>query len=473
MSDSTAVAVVGAGPSGMFQALYLARRGHQVYLIEREAEIGGFFNSEESPWGRLDPGVFIFEAIGDPLMDEVITRSLPESALQQFSGNKKDISGNYFHGKLNTGSLYPDIRLLPRESYLSCLASLLDAVGSPAPIMGEVQHLRAYYDSRFGPHLTEKVLERVAQKVWRQPLENITSWAAKILHLQRLVTHDHATSVDLKCSLALDAVIGYTEQLQVEESLALDKPSSYYPVEYGLYNLLPGMTRQLQEHGVTILTDCSVRAIRRGDDGALEGVDLLHGGDERQMALSSLLWTSAPASLCPLLQVQPPVLPDAPIPHRVVYLFLDAPPETGELYWFWSFDPAYRFLRVSNPAAFCPQVLSRGYHPLCFETHIDSQTMSDDEIIEQVSLEAVQSGLVRSDSNIKGGWVMQGAKHYFVPSVANINAMDEMMRAIDAHKPDGLFVSSQNIADGVFYMREILRHNLPTLNEKICQAKNR
>ena len=40
------VLVAGGGPGGLYAAYTAARRGHQVILCEKEAELGGILKSE-------------------------------------------------------------------------------------------------------------------------------------------------------------------------------------------------------------------------------------------------------------------------------------------------------------------------------------------------------------------------------------------------------------------------------------------
>jgi protoporphyrinogen oxidase len=74
------IVVVGSGPSGLMQALYLACvRKKKVVVIEQKSTIGGLFNSLETPWGLVDLGVHVLQETGCKTWDDLFEQVLPSN----------------------------------------------------------------------------------------------------------------------------------------------------------------------------------------------------------------------------------------------------------------------------------------------------------------------------------------------------------------------------------------------------------
>ena len=463
------VLVVGGGPAGLFQALYLAKiRTMPVIVIEQQSSVGGMFLSEETPWGLVDRGVHILEATGQADLDQLMFECLPPDSWNVLEGVRKDIAGNYFRGKLNTGSLYPDIRCLPKGDYVRCLGELLLAATRASLELEDSPNLSAYFQSRFGVHATKCVFKPLAEKLWQSPMETLSPWAAKLVHLSRLVAHDHEVGENLKCSPALDSVLGFTDQLRVNPQL-LEARRSLYPRTFGLRNVVNGLRSALLGTQVKLMTDTRLNALQMGGD-RIRAVTVETAGETSSIEVSAVLWTSPPHPLLPLLGLDAKPPPDSPIPHRTVHLFLDRPPETGALYWLWSYDPDTMFVRISSQSAYCPQVAESGVYPMCIETHIRDASMSDDDVIDQVSNELRGAALISGQTRILGQWVSPFGRSFFVPTLDNCKAISNGLALIDNAGLNNLIVSTQDISSGIFYLRDVLAGSIPSLNSLTAEV---
>ncbi len=83
---STALMVVGAGPAGMSAALAAAKAGTQVYLVEKEAEIGGFLRKMAKRVPENPP----YRDLEDTRLDEIVSQIQGNDLITVFTGTTVD-----------------------------------------------------------------------------------------------------------------------------------------------------------------------------------------------------------------------------------------------------------------------------------------------------------------------------------------------------------------------------------------------
>jgi protoporphyrinogen oxidase len=464
MSTEKPIMVVGSGPSGLMQALFLASvRKRKVIIVERQPRTGGLYGSIKSPWGPLDQGVHLVEQIGHPVWDALVAGVLPREAWHIYEGVQKDIAGNIFAGRVDTGSLYPDLRRLTRADYDRCVAEIFTAAKSPSVDIANADHLGNYFESRFGSHTTQTVLAPIARKIWKQPLHRLSPWAAKIVHLSRVVTHDAEAALELKKTKSLDAVIGFPEQLNFPPDRLADSRKILYPRQYGLGQVADGLRTALLSQGAEFLVSTKVEQLGIEDD-KVTTVEVSDAENKvRRVEVANVIWTAPQFELARLLDLPTAALPDEALPHRIAFLFLKQPPDTGKTYWLWSYDQGDRIVRLSNPAAYCPAAARPGLHPICVETHVDAPAIADEAVLRQIEADLQKYGIIQGGESAIGGFVLPGLRSFFVPTVANCDAVDLQRRAIEEVGISNLMLSTQDIAKGIFYMRDIVAASLPKL----------
>ena len=456
-------AVVGSGASGMFQALYLAKvRRKPVVLIEQAPVIGGMFASEQTAFGPADQGAYLLQECGHAGLDALFFECLPPQDWHVLDGVRRDIAGNFFRGQLDQGSLYADLRKLPAADIARCLADIQARANGPVLDFDTAANLAAYVESRFGPGVAEKFIVPLTQKIWRQPPDKLSAWAAKIVHLTRVVIHGPEDSLRLKEKAELDRVLGYPDQLSFPPARLAHHRRALYPRRFGLQSVADGLKAALIRHGVQIITGAKVTGVQLSGSavGAIT-VEMAEG--VAALKVSGLLWTTALPAALALLGGSGGALANPPIPHRLVYLFLDRPPQTGPLYWFWSYDPANAWVRISVPGAYCPAANDGGRYPICIETHVPQAAAGDAEVVNQVTAELRSAGIVTAATQVVGSHVLKGLRGYFVPSLANLESMQDQRAALDARLPKNMYISSQDLSSGVFYLPDILRASAPIL----------
>jgi protoporphyrinogen oxidase len=456
---SRPIIVVGSGPSGLMQALYLARtKKRKVLVIEQQPTLGGMFASVMTPWGPVDQGVHILQETGDAAWDELFFEILPRDEWHVFEGVRKDLSGNIFEGRLDHGSIFPDLRRLPREDYLRCVGEMFAGLRSDPPGYADTPNLKAYFEARFGIHATHRVYRPLAEKLWRRPLDQLSPWAAKIVHLPRVVTHDASMTLALKASAPLDAVLGFPEQLNFPVERLSSSRRTLYPRRYGLGHLVAALGARLEALGVELLTSTRI-------DRLVAAHFAIEGRTPKRIEAEAMVWTTPLFDLSAHLGLEAPKLPDAPVPHRTIHLFLDHPPCTGDLYWLWSFDPADSLVRVSNPAAYCPQAAESGIWPLCVEMHVADAAVSDEQAIAQAEAELRLRGMIAPDTRVAGAYALRGGRGFVIPTIANCDALAAQRSDIAGRGIGNLVLSTQDISAGVFYLPEVLNASLGRLEQ--------
>lgn len=457
--------VVGGGPVGLMTAYYLAAvRKQEVVVIEQQSKFGGLYSGVQTPWGLVDQGVHIPQETGNPAVDALFFEILPEANWHLLSGTRRDIAGNIFAGRLDVGSLYPDLRRLPYAEYQQCLGGLIGNANVCHRGFGDARNLRTYLEDRFGEYCTERVFEPIARKIWRRPSEQLSPWAAKIVHLTRVVTHDFETTAELKATPALDSVIGFPDQLAAPEG-RLQLRRSFYPKKFGLDDFVNALTARLTSVGGRLLTSSTVAAFE-GNNMNVVRIKNLKSGENLRVEAAGIVWSSPIPVLAKLLGVAETQLPDVPLPHRVLHLFLDQAPETGPLYWLWSYDDEDELIRVSMPEAYCPDAVKGGAHPICVEMHAPAHDVADEDVLQLAERQLRARGLIADRTRVLGGVVHESNRTHFVPTVANCDAMIAGRKAVEVGMPKSLVLATQDLSTGVFYMPDILSAGINMLNER-------
>lgn len=461
------VVVVGAGPVGLMCALYLARvRKLPVIIVEQQPAVGGLYASVDTPWGCVDQGVHIPQETGVSVIDDLFFDVLSKNEWQMLDGVHKDIAGNIFAGQVDFGSLYPDLRRLPREDFLASVAELFINLSPSYPDFNEAADLREYFEARFGKFCTRTVFEPIAQKIWKQPLEKMSPWAAKLVHLARVVTHNQEAAVSLKMSPALNPVIGFPEQLAVPGEIFSNRRRAMYPKRFGLKWIVDGFVRELKREGVQLLTSSVIQRvdINAGVVSAIH-LNVSKGSALERKEVASVVWTSPLPHLMKLLDLAEMPMPDAPLPYRVVHLFLNQPPETGALYWLWSYDANDCLVRVSAPHAYCSDAVKNGVYPFCAEIQVSDAGMDDSAAIALAESQLRMRGLIAQSTQVLGGVVLGSIRSFFVPTIANCQTMRSQRRTIESIRPANLLIATQDLNEGIFYMPDILCAAISQLND--------
>ena len=121
------IVISGAGITGLVSALLLLKKhtGEDIYLVDKNEEAGGLLRRfDYGPWGSFDYGMHNMLQTGITELDELLWGLLPPEEWQLLNGNKRDLAGIFFNGRLQKNSPYIDLRSLPKRDYETCLTAL-------------------------------------------------------------------------------------------------------------------------------------------------------------------------------------------------------------------------------------------------------------------------------------------------------------------------------------------------------------
>jgi protoporphyrinogen oxidase len=460
MIASAPVLVVGGGVPGMVYALYLANTGkRKVILVEQQSKLGGLFSSVKTPFGPVDQGIHILYETGERQIDALIRKTLPEAEWHTLTGVRKDIAGNYFRGVLNTGSIFPDIRLLPSDLVSRLLGSFMQSLPNAVPGFSDSASLLDYFGRRFGKPIANEVFVPIAQKVWQRAPEYVSAWAARMVYMTRIVMSDKAVAETLKKSPIVDQLVAWPDQLSLPANRLSNSLIGLYPKRFGMSTFLDSLENALVAASVRILKNCSVVSLDKQDgDRAIQSVRLQTSDGTLAIEPSAIVWTSPPPSLAKLLDIRLPSPPDTPLATRTVLLYLREPPVMGPLYYFYCYDSEFRTFRVSSPAAYCPSAETANGYPLMVELHYAPGSAPDEKAALNTAINEVsRMKIVNHDADVSAHWVAPGVGAFPVPTLANMSAIEDSFKQINAHAPANLHVVCPDISRGSFYLADALR----------------
>jgi len=271
--------VVGAGAAGMTMALLLAKAGRQVVLIEAQPRIGGYLRSFTRGGMRLDGG---FHFTGG--FENVLPQMLKALNLQN---------------DVHESPLQTHIFLKETNRHLTLPRTGLDDL--TAYIQGEfpdcASAIARYYRAE------REVIERT-------PSFNLESPSPGL----ELLPYDSTTLKEFADSLQLpqelQAILGCT--VLCHGTPPSQVPASYhFRAAYGLDDhiarverggdaFLQGFQREFKRHGVAILTNTTIRSIRKINDAHICQEITLDNGDN--IPANEIFFAVHPAVYLPLLQ---------------------------------------------------------------------------------------------------------------------------------------------------------------------------
>jgi protoporphyrinogen oxidase len=445
--------VVGGGISGLVAALLLARkRRGRVMVVEREASVGGLLRCfDYGEHGLFDYGMHNMYETGIAPLDALLFGLLPEREWQLLEGNKRDLAGLFYRGRLQRNSPFPDLR------DASELAAFRESFAAQPEKTEDESSALHYARTRFGAPIADQVIAPAVEKQFRRPAAEMDVMAMQLTSMTRVVLYDDPPFGEMMASSeTVRDRLGFPEQRRLPARFASGR-KGYYPKRYGMQRVIDALCARLREHDVELVTGCTVTAVeRRGD-----AIASLRLGERRIDGVERVLWTSGLPAAAALLGVDLSRLPfDRPLKTVVVNLLLREPPRMGDLYYFYCYDPGFRTFRVTNFAAYCEGAARASGFPVSVELLLDAE---EGDAIAVALRELKAFGVIAADEAIAFARAETLAAGFPMPSLRNVASTGAIREAIDALALRNFRALGILSAPGLFFQKDVLAHTYRSL----------
>ena len=458
MAHERRYAVAGGGMAGMYYAAELKRLdpAAEVHLIESSPALGGTYGSIRYENDRIfDYGMHLFYEACDERVDRVLREVLAEDEWFFWEGNRKDVGGLFWRGRLQTGSHYVDLR--DGACKPEFVADLFDSLGQ-APAWEQAEDCAGYFTSKFGKALTEQVLRPVQRKLWHADPEELDPLAIKMVSADRVVLYDHDLMLDLMKSEALRCRLAVPDQMRLPSSARSTRQRALYPRRYGFCHYVDRFAERLKNAGVIVHLGTQVKDLAPSDGAKLKLRAQGRNGDAADLDVHHAFWAAPLIQLAQVLKVPFDDLP-MDIPHHIGYVHwvLDRPPKMGDLYYFYCYDQPFRTFRVTNFAAFCPGSEQDGY-AICAEIHYPGNDRLPEkrEVIAAATAELSSMGII--DASHRVGFVDAHLSRFGFPRPTrrNTRAFGAIRTRIAERIPRGLSLGGVAPDLGRFFLHDVL-----------------
>ena len=446
--------VVGGGIAGLLAALLLAERGgRKVVVIERESHVGGLlrcFDYGEN--GVFDCGMHNMYETGIVPLDELLFGLLPVDEWQLLERGARDLAGVVFNGVVQHNSPFPDLRNLSRQQWESCVLGFFQQL--------EVNESQGYANAwenlrtRFGIPVAE-IIDSALLKQFGKPARELDPFATRLTTLSRVVMFSEESFADLIESSTLRDRLAWPEQRTLPVKWESGR-RSYYPRKFGMYRVIKAILVRLQTAGVEVFTGAEVQSLDH--EGCLvKTLTFLHGDIKRTISPQKMVWTSGLSAVAKLLGLDLSKYNfDPPRKTVVVNLLLRNPPNMGDLYYLYCYEPGCHTFRVTNYTGYCKGAPRAGGWPISVELLLDAP-LPDAEAMKRLALDELkQFKVITSDEDIIFSAVELLPTGFPMPSVTNFKALSDIRDRIEAVQLSNLILLGTMSEENVFFQRDVL-----------------
>lgn len=238
------IVIVGGGVVGLAAAILLKKSNEEVYLIEKDKQLGGLLNSIQMSDGMfLDFGSHVPRETGIDELDDILFKVLP---LEEWNKYSYANVGNFFQGKLNSQSQFIDVSTLPVNTYLNGLRDLLSIEEKP-----EINNAEESLKFQFGCTFAEDVYKPLLNKLFGYfDLDQLEPNSHNLFGYSRMIVTNQEMTEKFKTAAFLDERIAHTKNL-----IGASTKSNYYPKSPGIYKWIEHLKKQALQLGVTVIIE--------------------------------------------------------------------------------------------------------------------------------------------------------------------------------------------------------------------------
>lgn len=365
--------IVGAGVTGLTIGYELAMRGLDVIIIEREDEVGGLART-------IKYGDFAFD-IGPHRFNMQYER-VTDFVAQILNGDIIKLNrytGVYFLGKYYSWPLRPDALFhLPLPIALKSAQDLF----MKRPWGNEETDFESYVLRNYGPTLYNVFFKNYSKKfLGLEPKETHFEWART--GMKRAIIDERIASRHLVDMLRL---------------MIMPRPApmeSLYP-RGGMGNFSNKLRDVIIGCNGKVLTSCAIDWIDSGS-GVIRAIEI----DGKVFVPDRLIWTGSLRSLSLLLDE-----PCEGIEYLSTLLFnVELNGHLNFDYqWCYYGDENIIFSRITNPQAFCKEMVPKGRGALCIEVTCrdkDERWNRPEDLFDLIKRDLLKVKLIERESQVE------------------------------------------------------------------------
>lgn len=444
MDDKKPVAVIGAGPAGLFAAYELARRGAAVLVFEKDRLPGGIARTIEHNGFRFDIGGHRFFTKNAEI-EGIWKTLLADDLLLRPRLSRIYYNGRFYHYPLKPlnalRGLGPATSLAVGGSYL--WSSLF-------PVRPE-RSFEDWVSNRFGRRLYDIFFKTYTEKAWGIPCSELSAkWAA-----QRIRGLSLFTAVAEAAVSALGLRTGTAIRTLAHEFL--------YP-RLGPGMMWEALVRVIEKNGGRVFFGSAVTAIGH-EAGAVEYIDVACKGGGFRHRVSHVLTSMPLRELFTVLRPAPAKeITEGALRLRyrdflTVALIIDHPDLFPDN-WIYVHDQSVRVGRIQNFKNWSPAMVpdpSRtclGMEYFCFDSD-DLWRMDDAALVSLAKSELVRLGLSKN-ARIEEGVVVRMPKAYPMYDEGSLGALSALRHYL------GGFANLQEIGRNGLHRYNNMDHSMLT-----------
>jgi len=248
------IIIVGGGISGLVSAIFNSRSGRKVTLIENSSDIGGLLKSYTCSRGySFDYGTHFLRQTGIDELDEQIFNNLSKDEWSFLPYLK---IGNYFRNNLNNDSPFILSTLIDKNDYKEGVKDFFACKYNK----DEFNDLRSQLIGIYGEAFFKKIHKPLIKKFYNIKPEKLSPNSHHIIGLNRILISDPEKTIELKKEKFNDERLGFHSYKDGVSNL-----KSIYPKNGGIGRWLNHLKGILEENGVDIQLNCSVKEIQCKD----------------------------------------------------------------------------------------------------------------------------------------------------------------------------------------------------------------
>lgn len=388
------ILIVGGGLAGIASAIFHAREGTKVTVLEQTEELGGLMRSYTSPEGfSFDYGTHFLRQTGVDDIDKEIFDNLPASDWIFFPYLK---CGNFFERQLNLDSPFILASRIREDDYTKGLVEFLECRPQP----DKFKNLSDQLVGTFGRTFYEKIHRPLIKKFYDRDPSTLEVDSHMILGLNRILVENPERSRQLKLTSFNDSRLGFHSYREGVSGL-----KSIYPRTGGIGKWVAVLRSIMMNKGICVQTSVSVNSLQVTAGRVRSAV--LSNGDS--IVVDKLVWTIPPTIFLNLAKEEYEKRKLTFVSPRVYHLLSNRSPNT-DAYYITCHDHQLKTYRVTLHTN-CNETKCGEFYPFTVEVishdHCDTNTersqilkeltimnlFDSDARIQLINVEIVRNGI--------------------------------------------------------------------------------